>query len=305
MTRRAVVIGMISVATIGMASCSKAVQSSIAVDKAFTRLISADTTMLAGADLEGLKSSPLYAKYKGELHLRDLDEFSQQFGVDPRRDISQLLYVTDETRGYLLARGTFRTRELERKLQEKGLKPTQYKSINLFGDARNSLALLKGSVLVMGSANAVRAAIDTEDGGRGEVPEEIADRLRSIPKADQVWFVSRNGLPFASAANRTDIQSALSNIVGFVRMATGSLRVDTGVRLKADFGCNSADGATRVHDGLRAAVAIGRLSTKDNETSLLNIYDAVHIEQKESTVRANAELTGGQVDELVSRFGKR
>ncbi len=40
-----------------------------------------------------------------------------------------------------------------------------------------------------------------------------------------------------------------------------------------------------MNDALRGTVAIGRLSTKDNETSLLKIYDAVHIERQENTVR--------------------
>jgi hypothetical protein len=52
-------------------------------------------------------------------------------------------------------------------------------------------------------------------------------------------------------------------------------------------------------------VAIGRLSTKDNETALLKIYDAVQIERQENTVRVVARLTGEQIQELVGRFGPR
>jgi hypothetical protein len=293
------------VATIAMASCSKVVSRGISVETAFTPLIIPETTMMAGVNLEGLKSSPLYAKYKRELNFQGLDQFSQEFSVDPRRDISQLLYVSDDKKQYFLARGTFRGPELEGKLQKKGLKATRYKGFNLLGDARNSVALLKGSVVVMGSADALHAAIDTADAGRGEVPEEIADRLRSMPKSDQIWLVSRNGLPFASSATRTDIQSALSNIVGFVTAATGSVGIDTGVRLQAALRCSSAEGATRVNDALRGTVAIGRLSTKDSETSLLKIYDAVKIERTEDTVRVNAQLTGEQVEELAGRLAKR
>jgi len=305
MKRPALMISLVCTATITIASCTNAVQSGIAVDKAFTPLISPETTMMAGIDLEGLKSSPLYAKYKGQLNLEGLDQFSQDFGVDPRRDIRELLYVTDERKQYFLATGTFRGPELERKLQNKGLKATSYKGFNLLGDARSSLALLKGSVAVMGPIDSVHAAIDTQDGGRGEVPEEIAERLRSMPKGDQIWFVSRNGLPFASAATRTDVQSALSNIVGFIRVAAGSLGADTGVHLQTALGCTSAEGATRVNDALRGTVAIGRLSTKDNEASLLKMYDAVKIERTENTVRVNARLTGEQIEELVGRYGKR
>ena len=137
------------------------------------------------------------------------------------------------------------------------------------------------------------------------MPEEIADRLRSMPKHDQIWLVSRKGLPFAAAATRTDIQSALSNIVGFVVEAAASVGIDNGLHSRAALWCVSVEGATRVHDALRGAVAIGRLSTKDNETALLKIYDAVQIERQEKTVRVNAQLTGDQIRELVHRFGNR
>ncbi len=53
-----------------------------------------------------------------------------------------------------------------------------------------------------------------------------------MPKGDQVWLVSRKGLPFASAATRTDMQSALSNFVGFVGRLQGVVGIGTGVRLQ-------------------------------------------------------------------------
>lgn len=305
MKRQAVAIGFAWVATIAIASCSGPAPSGIVVPREFTPFISPDTSMILGANLERLRSSSLYAKYKGELNFAVLDQFEQEFGVDPRRDLNQLLYIAGEKKQYLLARGVFRIPDLEARLQKKGLKRTTYKGFALWGDGQNSLALRKGSVAVMGSADALREAINTEEAGRGEVPEEIADRLRSMPKSDQIWLVSRNGLPFASVATRTDIQSALSNIVGFIKEAAGSLGVEDGLHLRAALGCVSAEGATRVHDALRGAVAIGRLSTKDNETALLKIYDAIQIERQEKTVRVNAQLTGDQIQELVRRFGTR
>jgi hypothetical protein len=212
-----------------------------------------------------------------------------------------LLYVGSERNQYVLVRGTFRGEKLESKLQSKGAKKSEYKGVELWHSPAAALGLLKGPIAVLGRPGAVQAAIDTEEDGRGQVPEVIADHLRSMPKGDQVWFVSRRGLPFASVISRTEIQSALSNIIGYIAEATGSLRLDTGAHLQAALYCSSADGATRVHDALRATVAIGRLSTKDNQASLLKIYDAIQIERKENVVRFNAQLSGEQVDELATQ----
>ena len=298
-------LGALSIVMIAIAGCSKPVASGISLNEAFRPLISASTTVMAGVDLEALKASPIYAKYKNDLKFLDMGQLGQDFGVDPARDVRALLYLSDGKKQSFIVRGSFRGPDIERKLESKGLKTTPYKGFHIWGDGQNSLVLLKGSVAVLGPADGVREAIDANVDGRGEVPEELAQMLRSMPKGDQVWLASRGGLPFASAATRTDIQSALSNIIDFVRTATGSLRLDNGVRLQAALGCVSADGATRVNDALRGTVAIGRLSTRDNEASLLKMYDAVQIERKENTVRVNAQLTGEQVEELVNRFVKR
>src|SRR5436305_7408479 len=222
MKRQAVAIGVAWVATIAIASCSGPAPSGIVIPREFTPFIGPDTSMILGADVEKVRSSPLYARYKGELKFSVLDQFTEEFGVDPRRDVNQLLYVAEEKTQYLLARGVLRAPELEDKLQKNGLKKSAYKGFNLWGEGQYSLALRKGSVVIMGPADALRSVIDREEAGRGEVPEEIANRLRSMPKGDQIWLVSRNGLPFASIATRTDLQSALSNIVGFIKEAAGS-----------------------------------------------------------------------------------
>jgi hypothetical protein len=305
MSRKALGSACVLIWACALASCSKQSVSGIVIDRSLIPLISPETTMMAGLDLEALKSSPLYAKYKDELNSLGLDQFKQEFGVDPRQDLAQLVYVSDGRKQYLLARGRFDGPELERKVKAKGSRQSSYRNLKLWGDAQNSLVLMKGSVAAIGSAEGVRSAIDTEEDGRGEVPEEIAGRLQSMPKGDQIWLVSRDGLPFASAATRTDIQSALSNIISFVKTATGSIHVDTGVHLQSAFGCVSNEGATRVHDGLRAAVAIGRLSTKDSEASLLKIYDAAKIDRNENTVHVDLQLTGDQINELVRHFGRR
>jgi hypothetical protein len=303
--RRLVLSGLVLFAATFVASCSRPVPSGIAVPKSLVPLVSPDATMLGGIDVEALKSSPLYAKYSSLLNYAGLDQFAAESGVDLRRDLNQLLYVANEKKQYFLVRGNVSAAALEGKLQTEGAKANQYKGIKLWQAPRSALALLKGPVAILGSPDVVRGAIDTEEDGRGEVPELIADHLRSMPKGDQAWFISRRGLPFASAVTRTDIESALSNIVGFIAEAIGSLHVDTGARLQAALYCSTAEGATRVHDALRATVAIGRLSTKDNETSLLKIYDAVQIERDQNIVRLNARLSGEQVDELMGRIKVR
>ena len=132
----------------------------------------------------------------------------------------------------------------------------------------------------------------------------FAERLRSFPKDDQLWILSRGGLPFADMAMRSEVQSALSNIVAYISGAMASLGFDSGVHLQADITCISPEGAKRVHDALRGGLGIARLSTKDNETSLLKMYDTVQIDMEATVVQVKAQLPAELADDLLNRLSK-
>lgn len=296
------VIFLVAVAGSG---CRKSVPEGISVHESFTPLVRPGTTVAAGIDLEKLKNAPLYQKHKEQLQVPILDQFVQRFGVDPRRDLKQLLYVSDGKKSYFLAQGVFESDAIKQKIRTLGLQPSTDNGTEVFGDGRNALALLTGPVALMGDADSVHEVIATKDKGQGAIPEKIEERLRAMPKNDEIWIVSSEGLPFLSLATRTDVESALSNIVGFVAGGSASLGLDTELRLQATLSCFSMEGATRVHDALRAAVAFGRLSTKDSEASLLKIYDSIQIARTDKTVDVNAHLTEAQMEELLSRLVQR
>ncbi len=120
-----------------------------------------------------------------------------------------------------------------------------------------------------------------------------------MPKGDQIWIVSRGGLPLAGLPMRSDYESALSNIVGYVRGTNIGIGIDAGAHLAADIICISNQGAQRVHDGLRAAVALGRLTTRDDQQDLLRLYDAIQVDQTQQVVHIGADLDAQLADKLL------
>lgn len=295
----------VAIAIATTVSCSKEMQPGISVDESFTPLVRSDSTIVAGIDLERLRATPLYQKLKDRLDLSVLDQFSEQFGLDPRKDLNRLLFVSDGKKDYFLANGGFKNDTVKQKIQTLGLRTSSYKGTDVIGDGQKSFALLKGPVALAGNAEGVHKALDTHDDGVGSIPTEIVDRLRALPKDDQIWAVSRDGLPFLNSIIRTDVQSALANIVNFVAVASAGIGVANDLDLQATLACFSVEGAARVNDALRGTVAIGRLSTKDGETSLLKMYDSVQITRRDNTVDVRVHLTEQQAEELLNRLSKR
>ena len=291
---------------LGITSCSRQVSPGVAVSPAFKTLISPDTKLLAGADLDALKTSPFYRRHEKDLNFPALNSQAERLGVNPLRDVSEVLTAWNGADWLFLQRGRWNSQDLQKRLITAGAHAAIYRDRTLLGDTPTSVTLFK-TVAVEGSTVAVRRAIDIEAAGNGEVPEELGERLRTLPKHDQIWTVSRAGLAFANLPMNSDFETALSNITGSVRGTTAGLYIDDGVHLSIDLQCVSDAGATRVHDALRGMIGIGRLSTKDNQEDLLQAYDAIHVEKKDQTVSVRADLPGNLADRLIasiSAFGK-
>jgi len=283
-----------------LASCTNPGATGISVNSAFRRLVPPDTKALAAVDVDKLKASPFYQRHQKELNLPMLDAMSERVGFDPRRDLSDLLVAWNGSRAVVLARGQLNRETLESKLRSLGTRPTRYKNYSLFGEDRETLTFSKHGVAIAGPTGAVRSEIDLESSGGGGVPDELQARLAAIPKGDQMWAASRGGLAFTEIPMRSDIDSALSNIIGYVNATSLGIGFDTGTHLQAEIVCVSNEGAQRVRDALRGGIGLARLTTRDDESGLLGLYDAIQVTQDQQTIDVKADLSGELTDKLLA-----
>jgi hypothetical protein len=274
----------------------------VRVDSAFRELVPPDATMLAGVDLEKLKQTPLYARYGSRLPVAGVDAFADRFGIDPRRDVQAILLTANAKGRLALVRGRFSAQQVQPKLVAMGARQTKYKGHVLFEDARNSMTFVDDGVLAAGSVSALHDLLDRADKGRTGISKALRERLSALPKNDSVWMVSEGGLPLAGVPIRQDLQSALSNIDGFVRGVTAGAAVDSGIDFRADFDCISNEGAQRVHDALRGGIGLARLTTDDNALDMLRLYDSVKVSKDNQQVHVSADLAGDLVDKVEAHL---
>ncbi|HEY7302676.1 MAG TPA: hypothetical protein VH601_01070 [Bryobacteraceae bacterium] len=284
------------------AACGTRQSTGVSVSRTARRMIPPDARALAGIDIASLKNTEFYKREGKRLNMPLLDSTEERLGLDPRRDLSNAVIAWDGKKYLLIVEGRFSPAELERRLTAAGAHETPYRKYKLVGDIVNAVAVLNEGVIAAGPLAALEPAIDRFEDSRGGVPESLHQQLDKVPKTDQAWLVSTGGLPFVEIRMRSDIQSALSNIVDYVNAMSAGIRVDSGLHLQAEIGCISDQGAKRVHDALRGVIAFGRLSTKDNETELLRVYDAIHVNQKQQAVAVSADFAGELTDALLNRI---
>lgn len=285
---------------IAATGCTKHPATGVSVQSAFRPLIPPDTKVLAGLDVDKIKATPLYQRHEKDLDFPLLNGSSERIGLDPRKDISNVLVAWNGKQPIFMMLGRFKPAEVEKKIGSLGARRSTYQKYILLGDPKNSIVFLTKAVAIAGSAESLHGVIDLESKGDGEVPEELQERLVGLPKTNQIWAVSRGGLPFMEVPMRSDFGSALSNIAGYIQATSTGIGVDSGLHLLMNIVCVSTQGAQRVHDALRGGIGFARLSTKDNQQDLLRLYDAIQVEQDQQVVHVRVDLGTDLSDKVLS-----
>ncbi len=281
-------------------SCGRRGSKGAAIDSAFEPFIPPATKVLAGVQIAKLETTPLYTTHKDQLDLPQLSAFAERTGLDPTRDLSEILIAWDGKQALAMARGNFSQSKFEPKLKSLGARPLRYQKYTLFGDDRNSLVFIRDGLALAGSSDAVRAAVDQRERDQAGVPGDLQAQLDNIPNSDQIWVVSSGALPTTGIPMRSEIDSALSNIVGYVRSTATGIGVDTGIHLESDLTCISNPGAQRVRDALRGGIGLARLTTKDNQLDLLRLYDSIHVDQENAAIHVRADLPPDLANKLLA-----
>lgn len=292
---------VVAVLTIA-AACTKPGATGVSVNSALRPFIPPDTKALGAADLDRFKESDFYKRHRGELNIPLLDAISERVGVDPRRDVSDVLIAWNGKSPAVVARGRFKAEALEPKFDSLGMRRIRYKSYTLFGNGQDALAFGKHDVFIAGPLAAVRSELDLAASRDGGVPDELRPLLEVIPKGDQFWAVNRGQLPIGEMRLPSEIDSALSNLVDDIGAATIGVGFDSGTHVTAQFICVSDEGAKRVRDALRGGIGLARLTTRDNELDMLRLWDSIQVSQDQQTIRVNADLSASLTDKLLGNL---
>ena len=282
--------------------CGKKPATGVAVDSAFRPFIPSGARALVSIDIEKAKATEIYKRHQKEFDLPQLSALAERTGLDPRRDLSALLAIWDGSHALLLAQGSFKAGDLEKQLASDGAQRTRYKDYTLLSNGKQAIVFPKAHFAIAGGAAPVRAALDSHAAGNGDLSEELQQRLTGIPKSAQIWEASAGGLPFAELPMRTDLESALSNISGYVTATSTGITLDKGVDVQADIFCVSEEGAQRVHDALRGIVGLSRLSIDASRLDLLRMWDSLQINKNKQVVHVRVQLPADLADKVLAQL---
>ncbi len=275
-----------------LASCSHPPVAGPKIDPALSMVIPADTVLLVGTRLEAIEKTNVYKKYLAQRSIPQIDAFAKQTLIDPRKELWELLYISNGKQGALLGRGKF-SDDGEPRIPKSSGSRFSYKGYNFVGDEHTAILLLSPTSVGYGDTPELRALIDAKEKSVGPAPA-MAELLKDIPPDSQVWAAYRGGpiqLPFDTKGNLSNVTKA----VGLIQ--TGAIYFDfsMGVKGLATGSGNNEQDAGELESALKALVGFGRLSTPPKQPELQHIWDGLTVTRETRVVKLHLD----EPEELV------
>lgn len=278
-------------------ACNRTPQS-VHIDPSIETLVPRDTVLLVGARLEKLLKTPVYEKNFANRDIPQINQLAQIVGIDPRKDLWELLYVSNGKNGAVLARGKFADDMMEPQIERHGAQRFGYKGLTMFGDESNAVVLINSTTAALGSVPNVEALVDKR--GTSQGPSQAMQTLvKQIPYRAQFWAAYGGGpihLPFDENSNLGNLNRILHSI------QTGTLWFDLtdGLTGLAQATCASDDAAQQLESALKAFIGLGRLSVPRNQPELAQVYDRLQVTQDGHQVHLHIDIPQSMVDQFLS-----
>jgi hypothetical protein len=269
----------------------------VKIDPALAMMVPSDTVLMVGTRVEELVKTPVYLKYVAGRSIPQIDEFARYTKLDPRKELWELLFVSNGKQSVLLGRGKFSDQLEDPRAQKGNPNVSDYKGLTIVGTGNTAVMFINTSTAAVGSPEALRALADQREHSGGP-PASLVALMKDLPKEAQFWAVYLGGpvkLPFDDNSNLGNINKLLSSV------QSGSLYLDlrTGVKGAAQGTCTSEQAAQQVHDALKALIGFGRLSVKPGQEELLPVYDSIQVTQNTNQAKVQIDVPQDLVDKFL------
>lgn len=283
-----------------LAGCKRTTPGAL-VDPALSILVPADTTMLVGVRVEDLQKTPIYKKYLAERSIPALEDFAEQFGIDPRKDIWEVLFISNGKESVVLGRGRFPSEPEQRFPSEfKGATRASYRGYSIIGNDQAALVMIGPSVAGVGTPAGLKRILDARAQTNGP-PAVLAARMKEIPVTAGFWSVYA-GAPISLPA---DAPANVGNMVKILNsIQSGALYMDLRINISGKAtGIVATDaGARELHDSLRGLLGLGRLMGAKDDVKMQRLFDGLRITLDGKNVNLYIEEQEDAITTLMDFF---
>ncbi len=285
-------VSLLLISALFLGSCKKEASPTVFVDPALATLVPADTVYLAGVRMEKLARTRFWSDYVLKGRVPMIEEFRKRTGLNPEKDIWEILVAGTQKQAVVLVRGKFSDMGMEPRLdlQREGVTRMSYKGFTMIGDEKAAVLFLNPSTAAAGLTSQLRELVDHRENITG-IPKELDERIRKIPSTNQAWMVSpvKGALPDLGGAN-AGVFTGLARMLNSVNFMTGALNLSTQFTATVDFETTDPKAAEQFGGAIRGLLGLGRLNTGQQQRDVLSIYDGMQVTKKDNVIHFNMNV---------------
>lgn len=273
-------------------------------------MLPADTIAIARVRIGELRASSIYRNFEERLafgHSLGLEQFVELTGVDPVNDVDEVVIALLPAgpgragrHAVGIARGRFDERQTVESLLKADAKLTSENSsavalYSLSGSTDRVLTIASPELIVFGNRHSVEYLLDSQARPHGALAAD--SRLRDVfddhPGSAQLWGSVALDRLLQLDGGEQKLPPALVAIRA-LPFASFELEFGQDLQLKLTGFAASADDALLVHQALNGALAMSKLSAKEND-ALLAILEKAVLTQSLDHVTLELALFGDRI----------
>jgi hypothetical protein len=266
------------------------------IDNVLEKMVPPSATGIVGAHMDQIKQTEMYRKLLAMQGLGQLDQFARETGFDPRRDVREILFVTEGNGAVLLARGSFHVNASATKNFQK----TRQGQYEIWSDARNGFCILDSTLAAAGPIQSIRDVLNEWTSGTHTAAQHLIGYAASVNPQFQIWGVSTGTGNFL-VDHPPAPNSGLDFTSIFRSLQEYWFQADFSSGMKAEIHANThtEKEAMNVRDAAKGLIGLGRLNTPDNQPDLLKVWDGMSVDQQGRSISIRAEMPQELIDRLV------
>ncbi len=208
----------------------------LAVDPAMMNLVSPESKVVTGMDIDRMKNSPFGQYLMSQMKLMEEDgrRFMDTIGFDPSRDLREVLASVNDVEakssgGVLMIRGTFDETKVAAFAATSGASMTSHQGVRMItphnGSHDMAMAFAAGNLLILGEQAGVKSAIDRMRAG-SKLDAKIAAKMQSASNGYDAWVLT-TGSPTSLAGSvenpnmkgmmNSDLMKGIESMIAGVR----------------------------------------------------------------------------------------
>jgi len=285
--------------TLFLGACGSLAPSHVQPDPALLTLIPSDTVMLIGARLDHLRQTSFFKQHMdGEVNPA-LVEFMEQTGIDPTKDIWEVLAVSNGIDTVIMSRGKYSATGLEPRVEMEGASRTSYKGYLLVGDKKKAITFMNATTAVVGRPERLRRIIDQRSQSH-KPPDMLLEKIKSIDRSSQIWVVSIGGF----AQSGVPAQGNMANLDPLLRRLkslTAAVNLNSGAVVTAVGDCASAEDAETLRSALRTLIGLSRMGLRDQPATQA-VLEKFAIGREENLLHLGADIPSDLLSRLLAEM---